>query len=46
MYADLNLSGDNIPDTIGMGLNITITAEIIEFRDQIGITFLEPIKTK
>jgi len=43
---DLNLSGDNIPDTIGMGLNITITAEIIEFRDQIGITFLEPIKTE
>lgn len=43
---DLNLSGDNIPDTIGMGLNITITAEIIEFRDQITITFLEPIKTE
>jgi predicted nucleic-acid-binding Zn-ribbon protein len=43
---DLNLSGNNIPDTINMGLDIIVTARIVEFRDQIGITFLEPIKTE
>lgn len=43
---DLHLSGDNIPDTIGMGLNTIFTAEIIEFRDQTQITLLKPVKTE
>ncbi len=43
---DLNLSGENIPDTIDMGMNIIITAEIEEYKEQTGITFLKPVKTE
>ena len=41
-YYDLKLSGNNIPDTFSIGLNVHIVAEIKEFND--GIIVINPIK--
>lgn len=43
---ELNLTGDNIPDNIGAGQNLRITAEVGEFDDNMGILFLTPIETE
>lgn len=44
--SDLKLTGDNIPDSISSGLNIRITAKIVEFNSNTGLFFLDPISTK
>lgn len=43
---DLNLTGSNIPDTIGMGQNLHITAEVKEYNETSGLFKLEPISTE
>ncbi|ART75166.1 hypothetical protein B4U37_03515 [Sutcliffiella horikoshii] len=43
---DLNLTGSNIPDTIGMGQNLHITAVVEEYDENSGLFFLEPISTE
>lgn len=42
-YYDLNLTGDNVPDSFGVGLNIHIVAEIIEYDDNTGLFKLDPV---
>jgi len=42
---DLTLTGSDIPDTIGIGTNLRITAEVIEFHENSGLFFLKPIST-
>lgn len=42
-YSGLHLTGDNIPDTFGVGLNIHITAKVVEFEEDSGLFLLEPV---
>ncbi|MGD6873739.1 DUF4839 domain-containing protein [Sutcliffiella horikoshii] len=44
--SNLNLTGSNIPDTIGMGQNLHITAVVEEYKENSGLFFLEPISTE
>ncbi len=43
---DLNLTGSNIPDTIGVGDNLHITAKIGEYEDSSGLFLLEPVSVE
>lgn len=43
---DLNLTGSNIPDTIGMRQNLHITATVKEYNENSGLFKLEPISTE
>ncbi|MCC3359555.1 DUF4839 domain-containing protein [Bacillus sp. REN16] len=45
-YSDLNLTGDNVPDTFGAGLNIRITATVEEYDENTGLFQLEPVSIK
>lgn len=42
-YGDLNLVGDNIPDTFGVGLNIRVIARVGEYNEISGLFQLEPV---
>lgn len=42
----LNLKGDNIPDTIGEGINIHLIAEVIEYDDNADLLLIKPIETR
>lgn len=42
-YYDLHLTGANIPDTFGVGLNIHIVAEVGEYNNVSGLFSLKPI---
>lgn len=42
--SDLNYTGD-IPDTIGVGTNLHITAEVVEFESKSCLFLLEPVET-
>ncbi len=42
---DLNLIGDNIPDTIGIGDNLHFVAKIIEYNEIQELFYLDPIST-
>lgn len=42
---DLHLTGDNIPDTIGEGQNISIIAEIIGYADN-DLIIIDPVETR
>ena len=44
-YHDLNLTGNNIPDSIGTGQNLHIVAEILEYNSTQAVLFLEPVTT-
>ncbi|WP_368742267.1 DUF4839 domain-containing protein [Enterococcus casseliflavus] len=44
-YYDLKLTGDNVPDSITQGLNISITAKVVEY-SQGDLIILEPIEIK
>ena len=44
-YHDLNLTGNNIPDSIGTGQNLHIVAEILEYNSAQEVLFLEPVTT-
>lgn len=43
---DLNLNGSEIPDTIGEGQNLHITAVVEEYDENPGLFFLKPISSK
>jgi hypothetical protein len=42
---DLNLTGDNIPDSIGAGDNLHILAAVEDFNESNGLFHLKPIET-
>ena len=42
-YYDLNLEGDNVPDTFDVGLNIHVVAKIKEYNSESGLFKLEPV---
>jgi Domain of unknown function (DUF4839) len=46
IVGDLNLTGSNIPDTIGMGQNLHITAAVKEYNEASELFKLEPISTE
>ena len=43
---DLNLTGSEIPENIGMGQNLHITAVVEEYNETQGLFFLKPISTE
>lgn len=43
---DLKLTGSEIPDNIGMGLTLYITAVVEEYNETTGLFILEPISTE
>ncbi|MEK4701945.1 DUF4839 domain-containing protein [Solibacillus sp. FSL R7-0668] len=45
-YYDLHLTGDNIPDTFGIGLNIRIIATVEEYDENSGLFQLKPVSIK
>lgn len=45
-YYDLHLTGDNVPDTFGMGLNIHIIATVGEYNETSGLFQLKPLSIK
>lgn len=44
--SDLALTGDNIPDTIGVGQNLHITAVVMEFEEDTCLFELAPVETR
>lgn len=46
VVVDLNLTGSNIPDTIGMGQNLHVTATVEEYNETTGLFRLGPISTE
>jgi hypothetical protein len=46
VVSDLNLNGSNIPDTIGMGQNLHITAVVEEYNENTELFLLEPVSTE
>lgn len=45
-YDDLHLTGDNVPDTFGVGLNIHIVATVEEYSETSGLFQLKPVSIK
>lgn len=45
-YYDLHLTGDNVPDTFGVGLNIRIIATVEEYDENSGLFQLKPVSIK
>lgn len=45
-YYDLHLTGDNVPDNFGVGLNIRIIATVGEYDEASGLFQLKPISIK
>ena len=45
-YNDLLLTGDNVPDTFGVGLNIHIIATVEEYSETSGLFQLKPVSIK
>ena len=43
---DLNLIGSDIPETIGVGQNLHITAVVEEYNETSGLFFLDPVSTE
>ena len=44
-YYDLHLTGNNIPDSIGIGQNLHIVAEILEYNSVQELFYLRPVTT-
>ena len=42
-YGDLNLVGNNVPETFGVGLNIHVIAKVGEYNAINGLFELEPV---
>lgn len=42
---DLQLTGPNIPDTIGVGQNLRLVAKVEGFNGTQELFFLEPVQT-
>jgi hypothetical protein len=45
-YYDLHLTGDNVPDTFGLGLNIRIIATVEEYDENSDLIQLKPVSIK
>ena len=45
-YSDLHLTGDNVPDNFGVGLNIHIIATVGEYNETSGLFQLKPVSIK
>jgi hypothetical protein len=45
-YIDLHLTGENVPDTFGVGLNIHIIASVEEYSETSGLFQLKPVSIK
>ncbi len=45
-YLDLHLTGDSVPDTLGVGLNIHIIATVGEYNETSGLFQLKPVSIK
>jgi hypothetical protein len=45
-YFDLHLTGDNIPDPFGRGLNIRIIATVEKYDENPGLILLKPVSIK
>lgn len=45
-YSDLHLTGDNVPDTFGEGVNIHIIATVGEYNEASGLFQLKPVSIK
>lgn len=45
-YSDLHLTGDNVPDTFGAGLNIHVIATVGEYDETSGLFQLKPVSIK
>lgn len=45
-YYDLNLVGDNVPDSFGVGLNIHVIAIVDEYDSNSGLFKLEPVEIR
>ncbi|MDN3428544.1 DUF4839 domain-containing protein [Microbacterium sp. APC 3898] len=43
---DLNLIGSEVPETIGMGQNLRITAVVEEYEENSGLFFLNPVSSE
>lgn len=43
---DLNLTGSNVPDSIGAGQNLVITAKVVEFNEMSQLLLLKPVATE
>lgn len=43
---DLNLTGSEVPETIGMGQNLRITAVVEEYEENSGLFFLNPVSSE
>ncbi len=43
---DLNLSGSNSPDHVGMGDNVHVIARVEDFDSDTGIFLLDPVTTE
>lgn len=43
---DLNLTGSEVPETIGMGQNLYITAVVEEYEENSGLFFLNPVSSE
>ncbi len=42
---DLNLTGDNVPDTLGVGDKVRVTAEVVEYDERQDLLLLDPVET-
>lgn len=42
-YHDLNLTGENVPDSFGAGLNVYIVAKVGEYDENSGLLLIEPV---
>lgn len=45
-YLDLHLTGDSVPDALGVGLNIHIIATVGEYNETSGLFQLKPVSIK
>lgn len=45
-YSELHLTGDNVPDTFGVGINIHIVATVGEYNGTSGLFQLKPVSIK
>lgn len=43
---DLHFIGDNVPDSIGIGDNLHIVAEVVEYKEASGLFVLKPVLTE
>lgn len=43
---DLHLTGDDIPDALGIGDKLRVTAEVVEYDEHQDLLLLDPVETR